>query len=64
MTEEIDVGLPEDAVEAQDDLVEVAEAETFDGSAFPFRKRWIEANRVGLTRLLFNRNLQHAECQC
>jgi hypothetical protein len=49
VSEEIYVGLPEDAIEAEDDFVEIAEAETLDGGAFPLGQRRIEADGVGLT---------------
>jgi hypothetical protein len=64
VSEEIYVRLPEDSIEAEDDFVEIPEAETLDGRAFPLWQRRIEADGVGLTRLLLDGYLQNAECQC
>lgn len=49
VSEEVRVGIPEYPVEAQYDLVEVSEAQTFDGCDFPVGQRRNELNDV-LTR--------------
>lgn len=64
VTEQIDVGIPEDAIEAQNDLVEIAESEALDGGLLPLRQGRVKAHRVLLSRSLFDGYFEHSECQC
>jgi hypothetical protein len=47
VAEKVGAGIPEDAVEAEDHLVQVAEAEAFDRLNLPVRKRRREGDGVG-----------------
>lgn len=49
MSEEIRVGVPEDLLEAEDHLVEVAEAEALDSGGLPLWQWWGEVDGVELS---------------
>ncbi len=64
MAKEAAVRIPEDSVEAEDNLVEVAVAEALDGLHLPVRKRRIEDDVVDEPlRILGDRLLEYAKGQ-
>lgn len=64
MAEQVGGGVPEDAVEAQNHLVEITKAQPLDGVLLPRGQRRIELDRVQLVRgLRGDGHLQDAQSQ-
>ena len=65
MAKEIRVRVPEDAVKAKDDFVQVSETEALNGILLPVGQRGLKPNRVHLVRRQCrDSNLQYTQCQC